>query len=49
MIYRFKCYKENGKGQTVKRINAEGLDQAYALIDEWCYSNGYIDFELVED
>lgn len=47
--YVFKCYKTGGAVWKRKTIWADTPHEAYMEIDQWCYRNGYADFDLDEE
>jgi len=45
-FYWFKAFRPGHAVFARKRIFATSRMEALAKIDDWCYSKGYIDFEL---
>lgn len=47
-MFWFKVYKPGHAVFKYKSVFAENAVEAIEKIDEYCYQNGYIDFEYVE-
>lgn len=48
MLYYFKCYRPGRAVWTRKKVFAYSLEEAYGLIEMFCASQGYVDYELEE-